>query len=82
MRYFLTPFRSAAAFVIAVTFTCTANAMLVQEIYDDFTLQYDDAVMTLFGSPPAGGNTVFFLPTQFEAFYQRTIPSIPPGNCR
>ena len=68
MRYFLTPFRSAAAFVIAVAFTCTANAALVQEIYDDFTLQYDDAVMTLFGTPLAGGNTVFFLPTQFEAF--------------
>ena len=68
MRYFLSPGQSVAALVIATMITGTANAALVHEIYDDFTLQYDDAVMTLFGSPLAGGNTVFFLPTQFKAF--------------
>lgn len=67
MRYFLYPGRSLALLVIATMLTSTANAALVQEIYDDFTLEYDDAVMTLFGSPLAGGNTVFFLPTQFKA---------------
>ncbi len=39
MRYFLSPSRSLATVVIAMMVTGTASAALVQEIYDDFTLQ-------------------------------------------
>ena len=76
MRYFLSPGGSLATLAIAMMITGAANAALVKEIYDDFTLQYDDAVMTLFGTPYAGGSTVFFLPTNFEAF----LPSEPSEN--
>lgn len=57
-----------AVLITAMTLAAPAPGALVQEIYDDFIVQYDDAAVTLFGPPLAGGNTVFFLPNSFEAF--------------
>jgi hypothetical protein len=66
MRYYIAVGRSLSVFVMILAIGVNAKAALVEAVFDDFTVQFDDAVMTLFGTPLVGGNTIFFLPNSFE----------------
>lgn len=68
--YLCTALRRWAPLLAAVGLglaTATGHATLVRLNGANFDVEYDDAVLGLFGAPTIGGNVVFFTPTTFKA---------------